>query len=134
MLARYDFVLDTSAWAAFFEDSTAGSRIEALLIGSNVATSVLSVAELADYYARHEELAPLWDEDFLFVQTATDLVPVTPPMADAAGKTKTLRRKVVSKFGLLDALILETARAYGAVLVTTDADFKGMPGVEWHLR
>jgi len=35
------------------------------------------------------------------------------------------------KLPMADSIILATAQAYGAVLWTQDADFKGMPGVEY---
>lgn len=130
MRPDYDYVFDTSAWAAFFGADPAGERVMDILATSRVATCVLSLAELSDVYHRGP-LGPLFDEDREFVQTASDIVPVLPEVAVRAGVTKVRRRESVPHFGLVDALILETARHHCATLLTTDKDLKGMRDVEW---
>jgi predicted nucleic acid-binding protein len=41
------------------------------------------------------------------------------------------RISLESKLPMADSIVLATARAYGAVLWTQDADFKGLPGVQY---
>jgi predicted nucleic acid-binding protein len=122
-------VLDTSAWGAFFSGSPAGARVQDLLSAGDAATCVISLAELSDLYQRGPEPDAL-DEDLAFVATATDVVPVLAEVARIAGRTKVEHRRRAPRFGLIDALILETARHHEAVLVTTDEDFRGLTGVE----
>lgn len=133
MQATYEYVLDSSAWMSFFDNAAAAARVEEVLLGGRAATSVLSVAELSDIYHRGQ-FAPHWDEDLEFIETASDILPVSIPVASAAGSTKVQRRKSAPRFGLVDAIILETARSFGARLLTTDSDLRGMRGVEWHPR
>lgn len=129
MLPTYAFLLDTSAWSTFFGGGKGFARVEEVLATREVATSVLSLAELSDIYHRSGH-AELWEEDFTFMLAASDVLPVTPDAAARAGATKVRRRHSVPRFGLVDAIILETARAHRTVLLTTDEDFKGMRGVE----
>jgi len=40
----------------------------------------------------------------------------------------------VSKLPMADSVILATARSHGAMVWTQDADFKGLPGVQYRKR
>lgn len=44
------------------------------------------------------------------------------------------RLSVACKLPMADSAILATAHAYGATLWTLDADFKGLPGVQYRKR
>lgn len=43
----------------------------------------------------------------------------------------TARISLERKLPMADSVILPTARAYGATVWTQDADFKGLPGVQF---
>jgi predicted nucleic acid-binding protein len=50
---------------------------------------------------------------------------------DAALALSAARLSVDTRLPMADSIMLATARAYGAVLWTQDADFKGMDGVQY---
>jgi predicted nucleic acid-binding protein len=129
LLDTYDVVLDTSAWTDFLSGGPAVGAIEALLASRRVGTCVISVAELADIYHRQGRVRE-WREDVELVEDASDILPIRVPVAAQAGALKVRQRKVAPSFGLIDAVIWETARFHHATLLTGDQGFRGLAGVE----
>ena len=84
--------------------------------------SVIQVAELCDWAIR-EGVDP--EQTVERALRATLVVPVTRRVAEAAAVLKKERRlEGRAKFGLIDGVILATARAYGERVVSLDSDFK----------
>ncbi len=128
--ARYDRVLDSFAWVEYFRGTEAGRVVASELEADFVGTPLIVVAELRDKYVR-ERLRD-WPKDLAFVKAMTDLLPEDEAISVRAGETKNRMRAEGRKdFGLVDALIYETARATGAVLVTGDPHFRGVDGVRF---
>jgi len=50
---------------------------------------------------------------------------------DARIALSAARVSVEANLPMADSVVLATARAYGAILWTQDADFKGLPGVQY---
>jgi len=122
-------VLDTWAWVEYFQGSPAGARIREIVEGADVATSVLSLAELSDLYAR-EGRAGL-AERIAFIRSRGLVLDVSQRSAEQAGATKWAQRKKGHPLGLADAIIYETARENAMDLVTGDEGFKGLPRVRF---
>ena len=126
--APLDRVLDSFAWVEYFRGSPGGRTAAEALESSLCGTPLVVVAELRDKYVR--EGVPGWREDFEFLREATTLLPESEGIAVRAGETKNrMRGEGRSGFGLIDAIVLETAREVGAILVTGDPHFRGLRGV-----
>jgi len=128
--ARFDRILDSFAWVEYFRGTPAGRSVAGELEAGLVGTPLIVVAELRDKYVR--ERIPDWPKDLAFLKAMSDLVPEDEAIAVRAGETKNRMRAEGRKdFGLVDALIYETARAAGATLVTGDPRFRGVDGVRF---
>lgn len=119
--------LDSSALVEHFRGEKKGERVSAVLRQEPCFISILSLAELAkwclatdrspeDYAARarkHIRVVPLEEEACL-----------------SAPRIQKEQRKTAPDFGLIDALILASARSIGERLLTCDEDFRGLEDVE----
>ncbi|OGS48801.1 MAG: hypothetical protein A3K68_04275 [Euryarchaeota archaeon RBG_16_68_13] len=128
--ARFDRVLDSFAWVEYFRGTEAGRAVAGELEAALVGTPLVVVAEIRDKYVR--EQIPDWSSDLAFIKSMTALLPEDEPIAVRAGETKNrMRDEGRSDFGLIDAIIYETARAVDATLVTGDPHFRGVRGVRF---
>ena len=122
----YDYVLDSFAWAEFFDGTVKGQKVRDLLELNRIAASVIVLAELSDKCAREgRDVEPF----IRFIQAHAVIIPVTLEIAVRAGKRKKELRKSCSNISLADALHYETAKLFGAAFVTGDSDFKNIGGV-----
>ena len=126
--ARFDRVLDSYAWVEYFRGTDAGRTVAEELASGLVGTPLVVVAELRDKYVR--ERVPDWSKDLAYIMETTALLPEDEGIAVRAGETKNrMRAEGRRDFGLIDGIILETARALNAVLVTGDPHFRGLRDV-----
>lgn len=116
------FLLDTWAWIEYFEGSEIGRKVdEKIRSEDEIYTSIVTLAELSDNFHRKDVITGYsWEEIREFVETKTEILPVTPENSSKAGKTKAEERKEMKDFGLMDAIILETARRKEAKLISGD--------------
>ena len=117
------FLLDTWAWIEYFEGSEIGRKVdEKIRSEDEIYTSIVTLAELSDNFHRKDVITGYsWEEIREFVETKTEILPVTPENSSKAGKTKAEERKEMKDFGLMDAIILETARRKEAKLISGDS-------------
>lgn len=118
-------VIDSSAWFEYFSNgpnadffAPAIEKTAELLIPSLTLYEVFKrVLQQRDEGSALQAVA---------VMQQGTVVDLDAPLAPAAARLSIGRRLPIA-----DSVILATARSYGAVLWTQDADFKGMPGVEY---
>jgi predicted nucleic acid-binding protein len=122
-------LLDTWVWLEYFGGSPSAARLRAIVEGPEVATSVITLAELADVYER-DGRSKVVDERIQFIRSRGAVLPVPEDAARRAGKTKWAQRKKGHPLGLADAMIYETARETGLTFVSGDVGFKGLVGVQ----
>lgn len=131
-IEKLDLAFDTFAWLEQLGDGPLAEKVQALHYTKNVGTPIPVLAEIANIY---DARAPEARERALEVVLSTSIVlPLTPEIAIAAGRTRAKLSATRKGIGLIDCLILETARAAGARLVTGDAHLKGLDGVEFLSR
>ncbi|MFB6294535.1 MAG: PIN domain-containing protein [Candidatus Nanohaloarchaea archaeon] len=116
------YLLDTYAWIEYVEGSTEGERVRDILEDeAELFTSVISIAELSDAFHRGGiESEVTWTTVLDFVQLHAQVVGVRSDIAADAGVLKVEKRSEFSDYGLIDAIILQTARDRDATLVTGD--------------
>ena len=116
-------LLDTSAIVALFTSKRDADRIEKEVGDSQLYVSQVQLAELADWATKSG--VPAADRVEAVEQMAS-VVPLTKEIClDAARIKHSMRRKGVTGFGIIDGIILSTARSLEQTLLTFDTDFKG---------
>lgn len=122
----YKYILDSCAWAEFFDGTDKGQRVKDILQEGNSGTSIIALAEFSDKCARENRNA---DHFVRFIQAKSAILPLTAEIALKAGPLKVELRKVSKNISLADCIHLQTARSQGAVFVTGDPDFRNIEGV-----
>ncbi|MEJ2110781.1 MAG: type II toxin-antitoxin system VapC family toxin [Acidobacteriota bacterium] len=118
-------VVDSSAWLEYFAD---GPNAE-FFAPAIERTAELIVPSLTLYevfkriYQQRNEGASLQAIALMQQGTVIDL--------DATIALAAAKLSLEHRLPMADSIILATAQSYGSTLWTQDADFKGMPGVEY---
>lgn len=120
-------LLDTWVWTAYFQGGPQAERLAAIVEGPDVATCMLTLAELSDIHERAGVKG--LEENAGFIADRGPILEVTRHVAIRAGRTKWRQRRAGRGMGLADAIIYETAREHGLELVTGDEGFAGLDGV-----
>lgn len=119
-------VVDSSAWLAYF----AGTRNAEAFADVIERPTELIVPTLTLYEVFKRVLVQRGESDALravsIMRRGSRPAPLDASLAIAAARVS-----VDAGLPLADAVVLATARAYGALLWTQDADFQGMEGVEY---
>ena len=127
MMKSEGVVIDSYAWIEYFKGSEQGRKVAPHIEGGHGLTSFVVVAELSAYYA-HEKMEA-WQERYRFIESKSAILELTLEIAKAAGRTRQEMRKERPKFGLIDALIYETAKSLKATVISGDPHFEGLPNV-----
>jgi predicted nucleic acid-binding protein len=118
-------LVDTSAWIEWLIGSPTGERLsERLPQEADWLVPTMVQLELAKWTTREvgEDKA---DQVIAFTQVC-QVVPLDTEIALAAADACRTH-----KLATADAIIFATARARGATLLTCDAHFEGLPGVDF---
>jgi len=119
-------LLDTSAIVAIFTSPADSNRFEKIMseIGDeDVYISMVQLAEIADWATRNK--APP-EERLEAVKEMARIVPLNQGIClDAAAIKRRRRNAGRNDFGLLDGIVLATARSIGQRVLTMDEDFAG---------
>lgn len=116
-------LLDTSAVVAIFTSKGAAERIRKEVGGSQLYVSCIQLAELADWATKSGVPAA---ERVEALEQMANVAPLTKEICLEAAAIKPARRKKgLSAFGIIDGIVLATARSLGQSLLTLDADFAG---------
>ena len=118
-------LVDSSGWLEYFADGrNARFFAPALEDTENLIVSTINIYEV------FKRILQQWGEDAALQAVAlmhqAGVVDVTSPIAMDAVKLST-----ELKLPMADSIVLATARAYGAILWTQDADFEGLPDVKF---
>lgn len=121
--------LDTWAWWEILEGTALGRRLfERWLKQGNAYASTLVLGELAAKFSslgQPEAAGPA----AALVRTHCRLIDVTGELAFEGGRLRQSLRKEAPHASLVDGIMLATSRSVGAVLVSNDPAFGGLPDV-----
>ena len=117
------YVIDTFAWIEYFAGSAEGAKAKQYVESGRGITPTVVIAELSQKY--HKERIP-FSERLDFVLGITRIVPLDTTTAQEAGVLSTDRKRHVKRWGLADSIILATARANTAKIVTGDEHFRDL--------
>jgi predicted nucleic acid-binding protein len=116
-------VVDTFAWIEYFAGSEEGQKVQPYVEGGETVTPSIVIAEFTDKYEREGKNPK---ERLSFIRTKSSISPLDDDLAESAGKISAERRKKVKGWGLVDSVVLATARAKGAKVVTGDEHFRDL--------
>lgn len=120
------YVVDTFAWIEYFAGSQAGERARNYIDDGEAVTPTIVLAEFTDKYAR-ENLDP--SERLKFIKTVSALAPLDEGTAELAGKISAERRPRVKGWGLVDSVVLASAKTRKVKVVTGDEHFRDLDHV-----
>lgn len=116
-------IIDSSAWIEYLEGSFLGEEVRKILVGDNELYALnLIIAEVISKVKRKKgnvEVA------YQAITSNAKIFNINPTVAKEAGLFHAEIRKKVKDFGLVDALILISARKLEARVLTGDKHFKG---------
>ena len=117
-------LIDSWTWIEYWRGGTHSARAAKYIEGSETAVlSAVNVVEILFWVLRHYDEKRA-EEKRGTLRKRCFLIPLDETMAVDAAKT---RRNL--KLSLADSIILATARAQDAKLVTGDKDFKSLPDI-----
>jgi predicted nucleic acid-binding protein len=122
-------LLDTSVLVEIFQNPADSARFRKIMseVGvEEVYVSMVQLAEVADWATRNGA-AP--ERRVEAVKRIASIVPLDESICLEAVEIKQKRRRAGhSDFGLIDGIVLATARSVGQRVLTLDAYFKGDDG------
>ncbi|MEK6958046.1 MAG: PIN domain-containing protein [archaeon] len=115
-------ILDTWAWIELFKGSAEGQKVKELLHSNKCYTSGISIAELSEWIEKGGA-----DRKFVFrtIEGSSTVLEVNRETLELSGILKAEKRKTIKDFGMIDAIILATAKQYNLPVVTGDRHFRG---------
>ena len=121
-------VVDSSGWLEYFADGPNAAFFAAALGGTaELIVPVITVYEVFKHVSlRRGEGAAL---QAVAIMQQGRIIDVTDTLALSAAQVS-----IEHRLPMADSLILATAREHEATLWTQDADFCGIPGVEYVVR
>ena len=118
-------LIDSSAWIEYLVDSDRASLFSAAIEDTeNLIVPTICLIEV--YKVVHRKMG---EEKATLSTDAMSCGKIIDLTKDIAQKAAMLG--IEKKLPMADSIILATARNYGAVLWTQDADFKGIEGVNY---
>src|SRR5271156_4623908 len=116
-------VLDTFAWIEYFAGTPRGEKARRYIESGDAITPAIVIAEFIDKYER-EQMNP--KERLGFIRAKSSVAALDDAIAETAGRISAQRRTKVKGWGLVDSVVLATARAAGVKIVTGDEHFRDL--------
>ncbi len=117
------YVIDSFAWIEYFAGSKAGEFAKRHIESSDSITPTIVIAELSEKYAR---LKQDFYNKLKFIMLKSRTIALSEDIAILAGTINMERKKQVGRWGLVDSIILATARLQNANVVTGDEHFRDL--------
>ena len=116
-------MIDSFAWFEYFLGSTAGEKARPFIESSRGMTPTIVIAEVSEKYGR-ENLAFVEDLDFMIFRT--HVVPLDTEIARKTGALNHERKRKIRPWGLVDSIVLASAREHKARIVSRDEHFRDL--------
>lgn len=121
------YLIDTSAWIEYLEGSKEGEKVNNLLIKENeIYTISIIISEVVSKVKRKNSNTEIAYSSIIKNSKIFDL---TPRVSKEAGLLHAEIKEKNRNFSLVDALILCSAKALKAKLVTKDSHFKSFKNI-----
>lgn len=119
-------ILDTSAWIEIFQATEKGWQVAEIVRNRKCFTSIVSVAETADWCAK-KGLQPKLSDYVELIKAGSQLLGLDESISKMAGELNRERKKAGRKWGMIDSMIVATAQVYGLKILTKDKAFGDLP-------
>lgn len=118
------FVFDTYAWIEYLKGSTAGLEAKNIVETqeNEIFTSIITISEVASKLKREDKDV---ENGVNVIESLSKLCFISLDLAKEAGILHAETRRNIKDFGMIDSIILSTARKLGAKILTGDPHFKG---------
>ena len=118
----FELLVDTSAWVELFDGTVKGEKIKEIIKTSVCFTSAICIAELSFLTAKKG----LERTKYLnAVNAFSTIIDLDRSILEMGGVLKAEKILTVKNFGLVDAIILATAKQYNLKILTGDKHFAG---------
>jgi predicted nucleic acid-binding protein len=122
--------LNTSIITEIFRNDKNSKKFQDIYIcikDEPIFISIIQIGEISDWCLKNH-IDP--EKRIVKLKQILNVIPLNEKICyDAAQIKYTIRKKGVTKFGLLDGIILASARSINQRLLTTDTDFKTIKDV-----
>ena len=115
-------LLDSYAWVEFLNASEKGTAVAKIIRENDCFTSSISIAEISEWIER-ENLNR--EKTLQVIRENSRIIEASQEVMELAGILKVVKRKEAKNFGMIDAIILATAKQYNLKIVTGDRHFAG---------
>lgn len=115
-------LLDTYAWIEYFRGTKKGIEVKAILHSKQCYTSAMSLAEISEWIEKENANR---QEKLNGMKSLSTLIFPDSQVLESAGIIKVQKRKTAKGFGMIDAIILATAKLHGLQVITGDQHFNG---------
>ena len=115
-------LVDSSAWIEYLEGSEAGERVSQILKNEEIYSINLIIAEVVSKIKRNNQDFNL---AYKIISSNSMVFDLNPRIAKEAGLIHAEIKKKVRNFGLIDAIILSSAKKLNAKILTNDTHFEG---------
>ena len=116
------YIIDTSAWIEYLEGSIKGEKVHHILKErEEIFTIPIIIAEIISKTKKNKENIEIAYNSII---SNVKLFEITPKIAKEAGILHAETKAKLKSFALADALIICTARALNAKIITLDNHFK----------
>ncbi len=124
-------MVDSFAWMEYFMGSERGEKVKKI-VGDATAECLVSAINIAEIYSKSIKVDGIdrAEERKSFIFSRCAVIDVNDELAVEAAKIDVDMKKKVKGWGLADSIVLATARAARAKIVTWDKHFQGLAEVE----
>ena len=116
------YLVDAHSWIEYLEGSVKGAKVNEFLTSDNeILVMPITISEVVSKTKRKDsnfELA------YKVILSNAKIIEMTPKIAKNAGLLHAEMRKKHEQFGIVDAIIIETAKSINAKILTGDNHFK----------
>ncbi len=118
-------VLDSFAWLEYLLGTCLGERVRSWIDERSSLTPSVVLAELSE---KHQRLRVDFGQALKLIGLKSRVVSLDAEIGVLAGRLNFERKKRVRGWGMIDSMILATARTHGLKVVTGDPHFKDLKG------
>ena len=115
-------LVDSSAWIEYLEGSEAGEKVSEILKKEEIYSLNLIIAEVISKIKRNNQDFNL---AYRIISSHSKIFNLIPRIAKEAGLLHAEIKKKTRNFGLIDSIILSSAKELDAKILTNDTHFKG---------
>ncbi len=116
------FIIDAHSWIEYLNGSESGEKLNKILKEDN-EIYVLPIT-IAEVIGKIKKLGKNIETAYKTIITNAQIMESTPKIAKEAGILYVETRKVKPAFGIVDALLIATAKINDIKIVTGDSHFK----------